>query len=64
MSQAQDDAKKKLAADFRAALNGGMPRDSLDNSGVPFTGEVLKESAKRFDALINDPEFQSLILEE
>jgi hypothetical protein len=53
----QDADEKKLADEFYVALHGGMKRDTLDNSGVPFTGEVLEESAKRFDDLIDDSEF-------
>jgi hypothetical protein len=54
--------EEKLLEEFHAALHGGMERDTLDNKGVPFTGEVLAESAKRCDALMDDPEFQAMLL--
>ena len=60
----RDEAEIELIKEFHAALYGGMARDTLDNSGVPFTGETLKESAKRFNELIEDEEFQALLLEE
>ena len=57
-----DEDEEELVKEFHAALHGGMVRDTLENSGISFTGDVLAESAKRCDALIDDPKFQALLM--
>ena len=57
-----DKDEEDLVEEFRVALYGGMVRDTLDNEGRSFTGDALAESAKRCNALIDDPEFQALLL--
>ena len=59
----RDDAEKELVKEFRDALHGGMSRDTFDNSGVPFTGDRLEETEKRINDLIDDKEFQALLLQ-
>ena len=57
----RDTEEQALAIQFHNALHGGMPRDTLENEGVPFTGEVLARSERRCDTLINDPKFQAIL---
>jgi hypothetical protein len=54
--------EKELVEELHVALHGGMARDTLDNKGRPFTGEILAESAKHCDELIDDPKFQALLM--
>jgi len=54
---------EQLAKEFSEALHGGMPLETLENTGVPVTDASLAKSEALFNELASDPSILALAVE-